>query len=285
MLDYYFEGDIMYIYKITNLINNKIYIGQTTKKIGQRFNKHISEAKCEINGTRPNNYFHNAINKFGEDNFSIEILERVDSLKELDEREKYWINYYNSTKKEIGYNLMTGGISGKKTWETKKKLSVKKMNNWQDEELAKRMREGLNKATLKWKQVSRAKHIEIICLVCGTAVRLPKWEAKDRKYCSKKCALSINLPKATLAAARVNSINAKINRDNFKEVVLDWSLNNRELILNCPKNKISTELYEIYDIAKEYNIVDWRTISKAISNKESRKDLLEYLRKYIENVC
>ena len=38
-------------------------------------------------------------------------------------------------------------------------------------------------------------------------------------------------------------------------------------------------------LIKEYNIVDWRTISKAISNKESRKDLLEYLRKYIENVC
>ena len=52
-----------YIYKITNTKNNKIYIGQTTKTVSERLNKHIQEARCEANGTRPSNYFHSAILK------------------------------------------------------------------------------------------------------------------------------------------------------------------------------------------------------------------------------
>lgn len=275
----------MYIYKITNRINNKIYIGQTTKKVEQRLNKHISEAKCEIDGTRPNNYFHNALNKYGAENFIIEIIEEVCSRKELNNKEDYWIKYFNATDKNIGYNLMTGGISGKKSMETLKKISIKKKLNWEDEELALRMKDGLNKATLKWKQVSREKHIDIVCPVCGTKLCLPKWEAKERIYCSRKCASVINLSTTTLAAAEANSIRAKLNRDNLKEEVQEWSLNNKELILNCPKNRISTELAEIYSIARKYNIFDWRTISKAVSGRFSRKDLLDYLQEYIENVC
>ena len=275
----------MYIYKITNLINNKIYIGQTTKTVEQRLNKHISEAKCEINGVRPNNYFHNALNSYGVENFKIEIIDEASNINELNEKEDYWINHFNSTDKNIGYNLMTGGTSGKKSKETLKKISNKKKENWQDEILSKRMKNGLAKATLKWIRVSREKHIMIKCKICGTEVYLPKWEAKDRIYCSRKCASVNNLQKATLAAAEMNSKKALVNRNNLKNAVENWSLNNRELILNCPKNKISTELAEIESIAKEYALFDWRTISIAISGKSSRKDLLLYLQKYIENVC
>ncbi len=275
----------MYIYKITNLINNKIYIGQTTKKIEQRLNKHVSEAKCEIEGTRPNNYFHNALNKYGVENFKIEIIEEVRTRQELNFKEDYWIKYYNATDKYIGYNLMTGGISGKKSIDTLNKISIKKKFNWQDEELALRMKDGLNKATLKWKQVSKEKHVDIICPVCGTKLRLPKWEAEKRIYCSKKCASVINLTSTSKAASEAKSLIAKINRCKLRKEVLNWSENNIELILNCPKNRISTELNEIYSIAAKYNIFDWRTISKAVSGRDSRKDLLEYLKEFIENVC
>ena len=68
-----------YIYKITNTKNNKIYIGQTIKTVSERLNKHIQEARCEANGTRPPNYFHSAILKYGEDAF---VTEEIDTAKD-----------------------------------------------------------------------------------------------------------------------------------------------------------------------------------------------------------
>lgn len=92
-----------YIYKITNLINSKIYIGQTIRSLQCRFNQHIYRSGCI--------YLHNAIKKYGKENFKIEEIEYI-STDLLDEREIYWINYYNSTNKDIGYNILKGGKLG-----------------------------------------------------------------------------------------------------------------------------------------------------------------------------
>ena len=64
-------------------------------------------------------YFHKALNKHGFKNFDISIIERCHDQIELDKREIYWINYYNSTDTKFGYNLDGGGHKGKK----KKELS------------------------------------------------------------------------------------------------------------------------------------------------------------------
>ena len=88
------------IYKIQNLINGKIYIGQSIH-IKARFNAHKSEAR---NGnTRP---LYNAIRKYGVENFSFEVIEEC-SKEKLNEREIYWIKKYNSF--HNGYNLTLGG--------------------------------------------------------------------------------------------------------------------------------------------------------------------------------
>ena len=92
-----------YIYKIQNLINNHIYIGQTVKHYQKRFNQH------KANYDKP--YFsqltlYKAFKKYGLENFSFEPIEEVDNDK-LDEREKYWIEYYDSYKN--GYNMTIGG--------------------------------------------------------------------------------------------------------------------------------------------------------------------------------
>lgn len=92
-----------YIYKITNDINNKIYIGQTVNTIEKRWRQH----KC--NSTKE--YFsqvvlYKAINKYGIEHFHIEEIEKVENGK-LDEREKYWIKYYDSY--NHGYNSTIGG--------------------------------------------------------------------------------------------------------------------------------------------------------------------------------
>lgn len=97
-----------YIYKITNLINNKIYIGQVyNKSIESRFNRH-----CDGAAANSKSYLGRAIHKYGKENFKYELLEECFSVKELNEREKYWIAYYNSTNGHIGYNLTPGGEGG-----------------------------------------------------------------------------------------------------------------------------------------------------------------------------
>lgn len=92
-----------FIYKITNNINGKVYIGQTIKTIKKRWQQHI------CNSSKP--YFqqivlYKAMKKYGKENFYIEPIEEIDN-SQLDEREKYWIKYYNSYKN--GYNSTIGG--------------------------------------------------------------------------------------------------------------------------------------------------------------------------------
>lgn len=93
-----------YIYKITNKINSKVYIGQTIRTISTRWNEHIRKANL-LEDKYP---LYKAINKYGKENFIIEELEECsDNL--LDEREIYWIHYYNSFNSKMGYNCTSGG--------------------------------------------------------------------------------------------------------------------------------------------------------------------------------
>ena len=92
-----------YIYKITNNINGKIYIGKTMRSIKQRWKEHLANIKKEECKNRP---LYRAINKYGVENFSIEKIEECSDII-LSDREKYWIEYYNSFKN--GYNATKGG--------------------------------------------------------------------------------------------------------------------------------------------------------------------------------
>ncbi len=88
----------MWVYKITNIQNNKVYIGQTIRPIEQRFNRHINDALNNILDT----HFARAIRKYGKNNFKIEIIDMAQTQDELNKKEQYWIKYYNST--IDGYN-------------------------------------------------------------------------------------------------------------------------------------------------------------------------------------
>lgn len=93
------------VYKITNLINEKIYIGKTFD-IQKRWNKHLETVKYKGNGYQ---YLHKSIEKYGVENFLIESLE-VNLNEELAfEREKFWIKELNSNNPNIGMNLTIGG--------------------------------------------------------------------------------------------------------------------------------------------------------------------------------
>ena len=85
------------IYKVTNKVNGKVYIGQSVD---------ISRRWCEHMNAKDDIYFHKAIQKYGVENFEWEVIEQC-KKKDLDERESYWIEYYDSFNK--GYNCTKGG--------------------------------------------------------------------------------------------------------------------------------------------------------------------------------
>lgn len=92
------------IYKYTNKINQKSYIGQSIQ-IEERKKQHL-QASYNKNHINYYSNFHKAIREFGIENFDFEILEECIE-EQLDEREVYWIQYYNSYKD--GYNMTPGG--------------------------------------------------------------------------------------------------------------------------------------------------------------------------------
>ena len=95
------------IYKYENKINHHIYIGQSID-INKRLREHLFHAKTET--SEEYNYpIHAAIRKYGIENFDVQIIEIIDK-KLLNEREQYWIKYYDSY--HNGYNCTHGGQSG-----------------------------------------------------------------------------------------------------------------------------------------------------------------------------
>ena len=93
------------IYKITNVLNNQCYIGQSTN-IQIRWNQHLKTFK---NNEYPHLKIYQAFKNYGIENFSFEVIEQC-TMNDLDEREKYWIKYYNSY--NSGYNMTPGGTGG-----------------------------------------------------------------------------------------------------------------------------------------------------------------------------
>lgn len=100
------------IYLFVNKINNKKYVGQTYKKYSERWTQHKI--------AKDNFYFHIALNKYGWDNFDKFILEQSEYyinteenrniiISWLDEKESYYINFFNSNNDKYGYNLTEGG--------------------------------------------------------------------------------------------------------------------------------------------------------------------------------
>ncbi len=133
------------IYKIINMIDNKVYIGQSTN-IKNRYCSHKSDLK---NNKHPNNHLQNAYNKYGKNNFKFEII-YICNEKDLDKKEIYWINFYNSTNRKYGYNLDSGGTIHKHhSEETKQKIS--KLNT--GKKLTEEHKEKLSKAH-KGKKIS-----------------------------------------------------------------------------------------------------------------------------------
>lgn len=130
---------IVGIYKIVNLINNKIYIG-CSKNIYNRIRYH--QYKLSKNN-HENPYLQFSYNKYGKDNFEYIILEECAEISLL-ERENYWVNLLNCLNKNYGYNVVGTSNTNKRiiSEETKKKMSNSAKNKIRTEEHCRNISKG-----------------------------------------------------------------------------------------------------------------------------------------------
>ncbi len=122
------------IYMIQNKINGKMYIGQA-QDIELRWSSHISLLQ---KGTHPSRYLQNAVNKYGIDNFTFEILCNC-SVKELHTLEQYYIFCLETTDSRVGYNRQWGGQTNRPSMETRRLMSLAHKGKKHSEETRKKI--------------------------------------------------------------------------------------------------------------------------------------------------
>jgi len=136
----------MEVYRITNKINGKIYIGITNQGVATRWYKHVSDANSD--STFP---IHNAIRKYGKENFQVEtiyLLSEDCDYEDLKNYERFWIAHYDSYNREIGYNLTLGGdgtFGRFHSEETKEKIRQKAIGRLRSKESIERQKQTIAK--------------------------------------------------------------------------------------------------------------------------------------------
>lgn len=152
----------MFIYRITNLNNGKVYIGQTKQRPNQRFCRHIHDAK---RASKTKQAIHHAIAKYGVESFTFEVIDGANSESELNYKEIHHIHQHNSLY-PTGYNLKIGSQIHTRT---KKKISEYMKENY-DPERMKHLTE-LSKLKSRRKVKGISKSGEVLVLNSLTEVK------------------------------------------------------------------------------------------------------------------
>lgn len=234
------------IYKITNLINNHAYIGQSTN-IEDRLRRHKTRYK-NPNAADYDKILYKAMRKYGIENFSFEILEQC-SINELDLKEKYWIQYYNTFKE--GYNVTQGSR------EEDLKVKKHKKSNILNEETLKAIKKCLKEnLTLSTEQIGQKFNVS------GRTIRSinngETWYDEKESYPIRKPYASLTNNYKTLGEENFCPIcGTKIRKDSF--LCVPCSYQQKRKVQNRPSReelKTLIKTMPFTQIGKKYGVTD-----------------------------
>jgi len=252
---------------IKNLINNKIYIGQSLD-IYNRWKGHIKDLK---NNRHHNKHLQNSWNKYGESIFEFEILKEC--FEEfLNKEEVYYINHYNCLNDKYGYNKRTGGDNSRLSDEAKTKLKLYNIGKKLTNETKKKISLGnKNKKRTEQQRINivngqKGKHLSDI-----TKQKMSK-STKGRKVSQTvKDKISKGL-KNSMALYKEKRKNGICNRYLQIYINKGYSLLNENIINNIKLDINNKKTFK--QIAKDYNIAEY--IVRKIIKNENLSIYLEY---------
>ncbi len=212
------------VYSITNTINNKKYIGKSDN-IYVRWDEHRKELN---KGVHHNKHLQRAWNKYGENNFIFEIIEKCKNDELAYQREQYWVNYYDSFKN--GYNMNEGGTGGLGYTHTEE--NIQKMSEFQKE----RMKDPKEKEKLSEAHNDYKKPIVQINLLDNSVTH---WDSKN------KAGKKLNL--------QIAGIYAALNNDSHFAYDSLWFYEKDYNDANISSYILNADIYNRYAKFYQYN--------------------------------
>lgn len=238
------------IYKITNLVNDRFYIGSTFN-FYERFIQH----RADLRKNKHNNQFlQNSWNKYGEENFSFAIMEVVSNIDDLLIREQHWLDETNSYNRCVGYNIaknakapMTGLKHSNEAKEKISKVHKGKIISEEQKEKASNFHKGktisdLQKEQIRhsvheyWTEEKRNEHSLLIKEIRKNNPEISKKISIANKGKSKNISDEERIRRSESKKGS-NHHNAKLSEETVREIKL--------LLLNGTKQKVISEKFSI----------------------------------------
>jgi endogenous inhibitor of DNA gyrase (YacG/DUF329 family) len=194
-----------------------------------------------------------------------------------------WINSNDTTINKAAFGELNGHFNLKHSKDSKKRIGEHTKMLWATESTAKkRMLEGLRKSGLAQKGKLKKPRLTRFCEECGQEFTVI--ESSHQKFCSQSCA-----GKDAIKVATEIYVENRLNvHHDIKEYIIQWSKENRDIVLATPLNKIKTTIKPLLeDIQKQFGVKDLRVISKSVFGEDrGRKELLKFMKQVcIENIC
>ena len=249
------------IYCIENLVNNKKYIGKTSKTIEKRFKKHINNAQKKINRR-----LYDSMNFHGYDNFKVYLICEADSNENANLKEIKYIKQYNTKNPKFGYNMTNGGDGGN----TGKYYYGKSPYDWFVEKY------GIEVANEMKKEISKkiSQKNKGIVKILSKESKNKISETLKEKY--KSGELIPNLPKVKIGKSHHNWINVELNEIVCfmrKGKTLRWIA----IFFNCSEFVIRDR------IKKQFNKTFFEMQKEMKLNNFSENEIVNHFKFHLEN--